>query len=240
MVMSWAARPYPGAFQGNPVKIVARRNSTIAKVTDRIRMRAGPSTQKSLASAAPAAQNRARPAGMAATANGSSQANMSASTRKAEPIHHNPARKYPNPNNHPVRAAERIALVLLLPEFPTSPSIRSTRTGNVSQRTGKNETGGKARADAAPADKAIRARRHPQDRIMALVRDDRNGKMANHRLENWMGGHLESAGSQTQVCAISFNRPCWRILCCLPDRQEACPGPTRMMLNLLGARTGIG
>ena len=56
-------------------------------------MRDGPGDHKARASANPAAGKTASAAGSATTASGSAQANLSASTRRAEPTHQRPARK---------------------------------------------------------------------------------------------------------------------------------------------------
>ena len=98
---------------------------------------------------------------------------MSASTRKAAPTHHRPARKKPKPKLQPTSAAGASRRSQPASSAAVAPSISQTKTGKVSQRTGKASNGGKASADSAPATSATAKRRHPH-RTMTRLAKDRN------------------------------------------------------------------
>ena len=83
----------PRSFQGKPEKRRPRAHSARPSPNASAKTRDGPGDHRSRAIANPAAGKKARAAGSATTPSGSAQANRSASTRKAEPIHQSPARK---------------------------------------------------------------------------------------------------------------------------------------------------
>ncbi len=105
------------------------------------------------------------------TAKGISQPKMSASTRKAAPIHHRLPKKKPKPKLQPTIAAGTRERRRRAPSAAVAPSISQTKTGKVSQRTGKKPNGAKASADSAPAANATAKRRQPHKTMIALAKD---------------------------------------------------------------------
>ena len=157
----------PISFQGKPVNATHRNHSLAPRPTASAKTREAPGNHSKRASAKPSAGNNASAAGNPRTPRGKAHANLSASTRKAEPSHHRPAVKYPKPHHQPAPNAALSDAQRVASRGPrsTDPSISQTAIANGAMRTGANEKGGIARAPAAPPKNAIDRRGQPQARM---------------------------------------------------------------------------
>src|SRR5262249_5672610 len=123
-----------------------RSHSADDSVAASVNTRSRPGVHSNRAATKPSPINTESPAGNRVIANGSIHPNVSASTKKAEPIQYSPERKYPNPNHQPIAKAAPTPRHRAAP----MPSSIKTSGGKVKNSAGQKLIGASARVDAAP------------------------------------------------------------------------------------------
>src|ERR1700730_5366243 len=167
----------PNVFQGNPVRTCPRSHSVRLNPAARANRRPAPGVQSSRAIIKPKPGKTASTAGSPATPSGKAQAYSSASTRNAAPSHQRPATKKPKAHHQPTanaRQAEtgnpkRSRGPAGFWRVSAQPSMSQTATVIGMIKTGEKLKGAMASAPVAPAAKAMKRRRQPEARIIAVA-----------------------------------------------------------------------